>query len=970
MKYCVVIIISRTDISFLYNQDNGSNDIRGGRDVLKPFWPNGATLPMAMYVNVNQIEFTENARVNAKSHLPGYFDDVLSFLRRDDSIDYLGKSCQYRDMIKIGIENKLPYLFNDILFINGGLEENRASMPIVFIFQPDVQSNEASFILSLFDKAGYGNFTTLDLQKLIVEQNQQLSRTDKLLVLSSDKKKLYAYLFDSHSGTLLASKSYDDMGEDPRVTNLVKAVFNSINQDPRVYNLDMDAELPGITSFVERFIASGRNEIYDEEYVLSDGQVTYINVDRLTVRNLLTGLNVDMATTIQSFLKSNEAATDDTTIVLTRYARTDYFEKTFQSMFRNVLAVDDEEINNRIVGFIQKHDYNFTKKPKENKGQSTTSTVSSKNKLLSEVRTLIDSYKDRNDYDALLKKANDLFVRLQTAGIREFDDKIRQVIDFAKAGIGASNDDNPPGDSTPPKTGNSRKFTRDVNVLKRSYLRRADYVQLLHEANELLARMHAENVHDFDADMKKVVTYAKALIKPLGDPKKFTREVNVLKRGYKQRADSDRLLEEAEGLLNRMHAANVHDYDAILQEVIEFARNSVAPKTSTSRTKSQAVAPVAPSTKATSTTTKPSVDSAKSASTTSKFSANEAKYRRDVNILYRGYKNRSDHDVLRKDVEVLLKKLHDDGITSYDEKLNEILSFSISAAANSGVGAASKRSSRASKPSSSSAPKASRPDVSNFSASSRLSTVPDASIKSSDFSKESNSSVEYPLNNSENPIEVNGTILKKNPALKGMSLELNDMKFKVNSDGTVRVFLNKCKGDVNVPKTIKIDGKELFVTAVAQSGMFSTCTNVRSVTLPETIMYLENFAFTYSAISSIDLPARIEKVGDYAFNKCKNLKELVLPDTVSDVGDHVFDGCKKLKRIQFHGKEFWNDSISGCQELEIIRFTCAPPKVKGKVDSWQQFYDRVELQVPASFATDYNKDPIWSQFKKIVTYSD
>ena len=937
--------------------------------MLKPFWPNGATLPMAMYVNVNQIEFTENARVNAKSHLPGYFDDVLSFLRRDDSIDYLGKSCQFRDMIKIGIENKLPYLFNDILFINGGLEENRASMPIVFIFQPDVQSNEASFILSLFDKAGYGNFTTLDLQKLIVEQNQQLSRTDKLLVLSSDKKKLYAYLFDSRSGTLLASKSYDDMGEDPRVTNLVKAVFNSINQDPRVYNLDMDAELPGITSFVERFIASGRNEIYDEEYVLSDGQVTYINVDRLTVRNLLTGLNVDMATTIQSFLKSNEAAADDTTIVLTRYARTDYFEKTFQSMFRNVLAVDDEEINNRIVGFIQKHDYNFTKKSKENKGQSTTSTVSFKDKLLSDVGTLIDGYKGRNDYDALLKEANGLLSRLHAAGVREFDEKVQLVIDFAKAGIGATDTVSPVGGSTTAISGNSRKFTRDVNVLKRSYLRRADYVQLLKEANDLLARMHAENVHDYDADLQKVVTYANAHIGTSGDPKKFTREVNILKRGYKQRADSDRLLEEAEGLLKRMHAANVHDYDTVLQEVIEFARNSVATKTSTSRAKPQA-AQVAPSTKATSTATKPSVAPVKSASPTSKSSANEAKYRRDVNILYRGYKNRSDHDVLRKDVEALLKKLHDDGITSYDEKLNEILSFSISAAANSGNGAASKRSSRASKPSPSTAPKASRPNVSNSSELSSPTTLQEVSKKSSDINKKADSAGENPLNFSENPIKLNGAIIKKNPTLKGRSLELINMKFKVNSDGAVRVFLSKCKGDVNVPKTIKIDEVELYVTAVAHSGMFSTCTNVGSVTLPETIMSLEDFAFTFSAISSIDLPARIEKVGNYAFNGCKNLTDVVLPDTVSDVGDHVFDGCKKLRRIQFHGKEFWNDAISGCKSLEIIRFTCAPPTVKGKVDSWQQFFEKVELQVPTSYVTEYKKDPNWSRFKKIVTYSD
>ena len=964
--------------------------------MLKPFWPNGPTLPMAMYVSSNQIEFTENARINAKNHLPGYYDDVLSFLRKDDSIDYLGKSCQYRDMIKIGIENKLPYLFNDILFINGGLEKNRASMPIVFIFQPDIQSNEASFILNLFDKAGYGNFTTLDLQKLIVEQNQQLTRTDKLLVLSSDKKKLYAYLFDSHSGSLLASKSYDDMGEDPRVTNLVKAVFSSINQDPRVYNFDKDAELPGITGFVERFIASGRNEIYDEEYVLSDGQVTYINVDRLTVRNLLTGLNVDMATTIQSFLKSNGAAADDTTIALTRYARTDYFEKTFQSMFRNVLAVDDDEINNRIVGFIQKHDYNFTKKPKDNKRQLTTSTVSSKDKLLSDVRTLIDGYKGRNDYDALLKEANDLFVRLQTVGIREFDVKVHKVIDFAKVGIGASDDDDPPSDST---TKNSRKFTREVNVLMRGYLRRADYLQLLKEANDLLARLHAENVHDFDADMQKVLAYAKAHIKPPGDPKKFTREVNVLKRGYRQRADSDRLLGEAEGLLNRMHAANVHDYDADLQEVIEYARNSVErkPVSQTSgvrgRSQSATTAPPAKATVKAENAAKSSTAPGKSTDTTPKSSANEAKYRRDVNIMYRGYKNRSDHDVLRKDVEALLKKLHDEGITSYDEKLNEILSFSKSAAANSGTGTAPNKSGRVFKPVLSSAYEVSDPEASENERNSRAESNKDnpntayAAATSQTMpgnsehqgaatppSVKSQSKMREPAEISPDiptqPIQANAMLLKERRDVSGKSFDEDGMKFRVGKDGDVSVNLSKCKGDVIVPQVVKIGDVTLYVTSIVEGGFFSTCTDVNSVILPATLVRLGGFALSFAAIRSIELPPRLKSIGDYAFNSCKFLRNLVIPETVKSVGDHAFDGCKSLRLIQFNGEEFWNDAISGCKSLEVIRFTCAPPTVKGKVDSWKQFFDKVELQVPISYATDYKKDPIWSRFKKIVTYTD
>ena len=329
------------------------------------------------------------------------------------------------------------------------------------------------------------------------------------------------------------------------------------------------------------------------------------------------------------------------------------------------------------------------------------------------------------------------------------------------------------------------------------------------------------------------------------------------------------------------------------------------------------------------------------------------------------------------------------------------MSFSKSAAANSGNGTASKRSSRASKPSPSSAPNSSDPDDLKKKATTKVikPTKPDAMSRIVIKKTQSSNKVTEPTSDKAEdaqatvaktelrksitasqsagvtqklptkPLEANKLVLKDKKSLIGKSIDSNDMKFKVGSDGDVSVCLTKCKGDIVVPPTIEIEGTILFVTSVVEGGMFSTCTNVRSISLPETIVSLENFAFTYAAISSIDLPERLKKVGDYAFNGCKNLTELDLPDSVVKVGDHVFDGCKNLKRIQFHGKEFWNDSISGCKALETIRFTCAPPTIKGKVDSWQKYFDIVELHVPDKFAVDYKKDPIWSRFKVIKSYN-
>lgn len=52
---------------------------------------------------------------------------------------------------------------------------------------------------------------------------------------------------------------------------------------------------------------------------------------------------------------------------------------------------------------------------------------------------------------------------------------------------------------------------------------------------------------------------------------------------------------------------------------------------------------------------------------------------------------------------------------------------------------------------------------------------------------------------------------------------------------------------------------------------------------------------------SYTVPQGVEKVGDYAFNGCMLLTEIVIPGYVETIGDYAFAGCNRVARVVFSG---------------------------------------------------------------------
>jgi hypothetical protein len=84
--------------------------------------------------------------------------------------------------------------------------------------------------------------------------------------------------------------------------------------------------------------------------------------------------------------------------------------------------------------------------------------------------------------------------------------------------------------------------------------------------------------------------------------------------------------------------------------------------------------------------------------------------------------------------------------------------------------------------------------------------------------------------------------------------------------------------------------------------MFSFCTSLTNVTLPNNATTIESQAFrACKSLSSITLPNGLTTTGDNAFMDCTSLAGLTIPASVTNINSGAFQNCTNLKSLLFKG---------------------------------------------------------------------
>lgn len=94
-------------------------------------------------------------------------------------------------------------------------------------------------------------------------------------------------------------------------------------------------------------------------------------------------------------------------------------------------------------------------------------------------------------------------------------------------------------------------------------------------------------------------------------------------------------------------------------------------------------------------------------------------------------------------------------------------------------------------------------------------------------------------------------------------------------------------GHLSVPATVNYNGEQYTVVQIGWWS-FESCSNLKTIDLPETLVEIRTSAFTYSGLTEINLPHGLRSIDGFAFAGCRGLKEVVLPEGLLSVGDCGF----------------------------------------------------------------------------------
>lgn len=134
------------------------------------------------------------------------------------------------------------------------------------------------------------------------------------------------------------------------------------------------------------------------------------------------------------------------------------------------------------------------------------------------------------------------------------------------------------------------------------------------------------------------------------------------------------------------------------------------------------------------------------------------------------------------------------------------------------------------------------------------------------------------------------------------------------------------------PYLVSIDATDLTSWTSIDSDSFRNCTNLTSITLPNTITSIGEHAFRYCTnLTSINLPNTLTSIGQWAFYNCTSLTSINIPDSLWLITHGAFYGCSGLTSLTIPNTITRIDdaAFSNCSGLNSITSLATTPPILG-----------------------------------------
>ena len=203
---------------------------------------------------------------------------------------------------------------------------------------------------------------------------------------------------------------------------------------------------------------------------------------------------------------------------------------------------------------------------------------------------------------------------------------------------------------------------------------------------------------------------------------------------------------------------------------------------------------------------------------------------------------------------------------------------------------------------------------------------------------------------------------------------------------------------IDAIKNVIIDDGVTTIGVLAFGG----CSNLSSVTIPNSVTSIGERAFIVSNLTSVTIPNSVTFIGVLVFAGCNNLNSIDvdnnninyssengvlfnksktilvqyptgkgetynIPNNVTTIGNHAFFVCKNLISVKIPNSvtTIGAQAFSGCDNITVINLNPVPILIDAIV-FYQTRIDTCKLIVPASAVTDYKNADVWKEFNPII----
>jgi hypothetical protein len=99
---------------------------------------------------------------------------------------------------------------------------------------------------------------------------------------------------------------------------------------------------------------------------------------------------------------------------------------------------------------------------------------------------------------------------------------------------------------------------------------------------------------------------------------------------------------------------------------------------------------------------------------------------------------------------------------------------------------------------------------------------------------------------------------------------------------------------------------------------FAGCYQLRSITLPATLAYIDDYAFAGTALTSIEVPQSVQLMGKGVFSRCESMTSAVINGRT--IGDFAFLGDIKLANVNVGASvsKIGRGAFNGCKLLQTL----------------------------------------------------